>query len=180
MKISRKQRYKLAVLVLALLQTPRYLKESILIQPLAKQNFQKTEFVPRYAKVLLGELKEEAKVELMSTYLPPENVKAFLPITINPEGLKEPLQKTSISESLFGTKLENTIQVAKKLEKLGEQLKLKKIKPPSRSFATEVQQTGHGFQKRTPPQRNIRKRTKSHRPYATPRRSNSLKRGLPY
>nr|CAI5838040.1 unnamed protein product [Callosobruchus analis] len=132
MKISRKQRYKLAVLVLALLQTPRYLKESILIQPLAKQNFQKTEFVPRYAKVLLGELKEKAKVELMSTYLPPENVKAFLPITINPEGLKEPLQKTSISESLFGTKLENTIQVAKKLEKLGEQLKLKKIKPPSR------------------------------------------------
>nr|CAI5833307.1 unnamed protein product [Callosobruchus analis] len=43
---------------------------------------------------------------------------------IHESGLKEPLQKTSISEWLFGTKLENIIQVAKKLEKLGEQLKV--------------------------------------------------------
>nr|CAI5825254.1 unnamed protein product [Callosobruchus analis] len=105
----------------------------------------------------------------------------------------ETLQSTTISEWLFGTELENTIEVAKKLEKSGEQLKVRKNKPPGstsastpkqgnyrRPFAKGVQQMGHRFQRRTPPQSTNQKRTKSHRPYPTHRRNHSLERRRPY
>nr|CAI5825252.1 unnamed protein product [Callosobruchus analis] len=173
------------------------------------------ELVPRYSKVLLSGLKEEARVELVKKYLPPENLKAIVPPKMNPEvkvaiqdntlkrdnrlsalqeqDLKETLQSTTISEWLFGTELENTIEVAKKLEKSGEQLKVRKNKPPGstsastpkqgnyrRPFAKGVQQMGHRFQRRTPPQSTNQKRTKSHRPYPTHRRNHSLERRRPY
>nr|CAI5827563.1 unnamed protein product [Callosobruchus analis] len=231
------------------------------------------ELVLRYSKVLLGGLKEEARVELVKKYLPPENLKAIVPPKMNPEvkvaiqdntlkrdnrllalqeqvaaaisalvqftsdmvrnggeenlkhieasndalrllcdvfhhesvsrrellllnlnkDLKETLQSTTISEWLFGTELENTIEVAKKLEKSGEQLKVRKNKPPGstsastpkqgnyrRPFAKGVQQMGHRFQRRTPPQSTNQKRTKSHRPYPTHRRNHSLERRRPY
>nr|CAH7752371.1 unnamed protein product [Callosobruchus chinensis] len=107
--------------------------------------------------------------------------------------LKETLKNTAISELLFGTELETTIEAAKKLEKSGEQLKVKTSRTPSstlastsrqgnyrRPFAKGVQQMGHKFQRRAPPQSNNHKRTKSHRPHPTYRRRNSNERRRPY
>ncbi|VEN61797.1 unnamed protein product [Callosobruchus maculatus] len=232
------------------------------------------ELVPRYEKVLLSGLKEEARVDLIKKYLPPENMKAIVPPKLNPEvkvaiqentlkrdnrlstlqeqiaavisalvqftsdlakkggednlryietsndalrllcdvfhhesvsrrellllnlnkDLKETLQNTTISEWLFGTGLENTIEAAKKLEKSGEQLKVKKNRQPSSTlastskqenfrhpFAKGVQQMGRRFQRRTPlpnnaQPNNTHKRTKNHRAYSTHRHSSSVER----
>nr|CAI5842856.1 unnamed protein product [Callosobruchus analis] len=149
MKISRKQRYKLAVLVLRCYKPS--LSERINIDSILGEAELPEKVCSTLREGFVSELKEEAKVELMSTYLPPENVKAFVPITINPE-VKVAIQENTLKrnnprpqgtstkdfhfEWLFGTKLENTIQVAKKLEKLGEQLKVKKNKPPRTTLAS--------------------------------------------
>ncbi|VEN38972.1 unnamed protein product [Callosobruchus maculatus] len=232
------------------------------------------ELVPRYEKVLLSGLKEEARVDLIKKYLPLENIKAIVPPKLNPElkvaiqentlkrdnrlstlqeqiaavisalveftsdlakkggednlryietsndalrllcdvfhhesvsrrellllnlnkDLKETLQNTTISEWLFGAGLENTIEAAKKLEKSGEQLKIKKNRQPSSTlastskqgnfrhpFAKGVQQMGRRFQRRTPlpnnaQPNNTHKRTKNHRTYSTHRHSSSVER----
>ncbi|CAH2001712.1 unnamed protein product [Acanthoscelides obtectus] len=54
--------------------------------------------------------------------------------------LKETLKNTTISEYLFGKELETTIEAAKKLEKSGEQLKIKKYKPSFSTMATTSKQ----------------------------------------
>lgn len=85
--------------------------------------------------------------------------KELLLLNLNKD-LKETLKNTTISECLFGGELENTIETAKKLEKSGEQLKIKKTRPSTsastsrqenyrRPFAKGVQQMGFKFQRRT-------------------------------
>lgn len=98
--------------------------------------------------------------------------------------LKETLQNTPISELLFGKELENTIEAARKLEKSGEQLKVKRNKLSAsmlattsrqgnyrRPFARGVQQMGHRSQKRTPLQ-NSRPSSNPKRPRAHYRSQN--------
>ncbi|CAH1975286.1 unnamed protein product [Acanthoscelides obtectus] len=79
------------------------------------------------------------------------------------------------AEYLFGKELETTIEAAKKLEKSGEQLKIKKYRPSfstmattskqgnfRRPFAKGVQQMGQKVQRRTLSQNNNPRRSQTH------------------
>lgn len=106
--------------------------------------------------------------------------------------IKETLKNTKISEWLFGKELESTIEAAKKLEKSGEQLKIKKNRPSvstltttsrqgnyRRPFVKGVQQMGQKFQRRTPLQNSNQRSSKTRYPQSH-RRNNSVERRRHY